>query len=87
MEKENALWHKVSEQEKEDIKKNAKKILDEFASKLEKIDVKEGHFENQDGLRDEGTGWETDPEFRDTMFANAPNAEGDSILAEKGGWK
>jgi len=82
-----SLWHRVSEQEKEEIKKNAKKIMDDFGAKLEKISVKEKHFESGEGLRDEGSGWETDAEFRSTMFSNAPNTEDDLILAEKGGWK
>ena len=84
---ETALWHKITEQEKEEIKKNAKKILDEFASRLEKIKVEEEHFVLDSGLREEGEPWFTDNEFRDTMFSNAPNVEDDFIVAEKGGWK
>jgi len=80
-------YHKVSEKEKEEIKKNAKKLLDTFASKLGKIKAKESHFENNSGLRQEGTGWDTDKEFRDLMFLNAPFVEDEFIVAEKGGWK
>ena len=71
----------------EEIKKEAKKIMDEFVSKLEKIDVKEVLYEFGDGLREEGGGWETDSDFRDLMFLNAPFVEDDFIVAEKGGWK
>ena len=84
---ENFIWHKVSEEEKEEIRKNAKKIMDEFAVKLEKIKVKEEHFSAGDGMRDEGSGWETDKEFRDTIFCNAPDVDVDFFVAEKGGWK
>ena len=84
---ESALWHKVSEQEKEEIKKQAKKILDDFASKLEKIEVKEELYENQSGSRDEGMPWQTDAEFANTMIANAPLVDNNEIIAEKGAWK
>jgi len=83
----NFLFHKVSEKEKEEIKKQAKKLLDEFAGKLEKIKTKEGHFENGEGLREEGDGWNTDSDFRDLMLLNAPFVEDDFLVAEKGGWK
>jgi hypothetical protein len=83
----NALWHKVTEQEKEEIRKNAKKILDEFASKLEKIKTEEELYEVGEGIREEGSPWKTDQEFRDITFANANLVEDDSIVAEKGAWK
>ena len=34
------LFHKVSEKEKEEIKKQAKSIMDKFSEKLSKIDKK-----------------------------------------------
>ena len=82
-----ALWHEVSEEEKEEIRKDSKKLLNEFASKLEKIKAPEGHFANESGTREEGTGWKTDEEFRSTTFANAPFVEDNAIVAERGGWK
>jgi hypothetical protein len=82
-----ALWHKVTEQEKEDIKKQAKSIMDDFAKKLEKIQVKESHLENGEGMRDKGKPWQTDGVFRDIFFANSPLVEDESIVAEKGAWK
>ena len=83
----NFLFHKVSEKEKKEIKKQAKSLLDEFSKKLEKIKTKEAHFSNKDGLRDEGDGWKTDEEFRSTMLTNAPFVEDDFLVAEKGEWK
>ncbi len=83
----NFIWHKVSEKEKEDIKKDAKKLLEDFAKKLEKIKTEEGHFSKCSGMRIEGSGWKTEEDFKDTMFDNAPMVEDDLILAEKGGWK
>jgi len=83
---ESFLFHKVSEKEKEQIEKQAKKLLKDFAGKLEKIKAKEEHFENSDGLREEGDGWETNKDFRDLMLLNAPFVEDDFVVAEKRGW-
>lgn len=85
--KSNSLWHKVTDKEKKEIEKDAKKLLNKFTSKLSKIKAKEEHFENNSGTREEGEGWNTDPEFRNTTLANAPFVEDDAIVAEKGGWK
>lgn len=83
----NFTYHKVTEKEKEKIKRDSKKLLNEFASKLDKIKAPEGHFENGTGARDEGEGWNTDEEFKSTMLSNAPFVEDDAIVAEKGAWK
>jgi hypothetical protein len=80
-------WHKVSEEEKKKIQKEAKNLLDEFALKIKKIETKESHFENNSGFREEGNSWNTNPEFKDIIFLNAPFIEDDSIVAEKGEWK
>jgi hypothetical protein len=80
-------WHEVTEKEKEEIRKDSKKLLNEFASKLSSIKAKEGHFENESGSRDEGDGWKTDEEFQSTTLSNAPFAEDGVIVAEKGAWK
>lgn len=87
MPKDNFTYHKVSEKEKKDIKTQAKKLLDEFASKLEKVKVKESHFKSDTGMREEGDGWDTNQEFRDITLANAPFVDDDFIVSEKGGWK
>ena len=85
--KSNFIYHKISDIEKQEIKKQAKKLLDEFASKIEKIKAPERHFESGEGVREEGDGWDSDSEFHDLMFLNAPFVEDDFIVAEKGGWK
>ncbi len=82
-----ALWHEVTEKEKQQIKQDSKKLLKEFASKLSKIKAPEGHHENKTGTREEGSGWKTDEEFRSTTFANAPFVEDNFLVAEKGAWK
>jgi len=80
-------YHKVSEKEREQIKKDSKKLLDTFAKKLETIKAKESHFSNSSGTRQEGEGWNTDQDFHDLTLLNAPFVEDDFLVAEKGGWK
>ena len=80
-------WHAVTEQEKEEIKKDAKKLLDEFSSKLDKIKTSEAELDSKENLRIEGTGWKTDEDFQELMLNNAPMSEEGFIIAEKGGWK
>lgn len=82
-------WRKISDKEREEIKKQAKGIMDSFAKKLEKVEkeiknidvgVERDKFE-----RDEGSGacQEID---KDIMFENAPKKNKDFIIAEKKGW-
>jgi hypothetical protein len=87
MNKSNFTYHKITKKEKQQIQKDSKKLLNEFASKLSKIKTPEKHFENTTHTREEGDGWKTDPEFQDTTFSNAPFVEDKSIIAEKGSWK
>ena len=56
------LWHKVSEKEKEEIKNQAKAIMDSFSKKLERINKKteEPIIEREKGERQEGQGKEPD---------------------------
>ena len=90
MAKSDFTYHKVSDSEKEQIRKQTKKLMDEFSSKLDKIKTKESHFASsteKTGMRQQGTPWKTDPTFHDLMLLNAPLVEDDFIVAEKGGWK
>lgn len=81
------LWHKVSEQEKEKIKQEAKNIMDSFAQSLAKApEIKEKLVERKESTRQEKEGKEAKPGFRRIMFENAPEKEGDCIKAEKGAW-
>lgn len=83
----NFIWHEVSEKEKEKIRKDSRKLMDDFGSKLKSIKTSDKHFENQGGTREEGDPWKTDSEFRDLFLLNAPFADEDFVFAEKGGWK
>lgn len=81
------LWHKVSEREKEDIKKQAKRIMDSFSKKLSKVrDIPEPVIEREECERIEENGkcLELDKKI---MFENAPKKSKDFIIAEKKTWK
>ena len=82
------LFHKVSEKEKQEIKKQAKSIMDDFSRRLSKIDQKiaEPLIEREEGEREESGAVEGDEEFRKVMFENAPSKNEDFIIAEKKGW-
>jgi len=82
------LFHKVSESEKEKIKKEAKEIMDSFSKKLSKIDkkMKEPFIERPNGERQEGEGIEGDKDFKKRMFSNAPEKNDDFIIAERKKW-
>jgi len=85
---ESFLWKKVSEKEKRDIKKEAKKIMDSFSKSLEKIDSEdiETGVLRQEQMRKETKPANPDKEFRDKILKNASNKNNDSIIAEKGSW-
>lgn len=85
--KEKSLWHEVTNKEKEDIKKDVRHLLNEFASKLERTKYPKLNPKKAGELRSEGSGWKTDQDFRDLMFLNAPFVEDNLIIAEKGKWK
>ncbi len=82
---DNFLWHKVSEKEKEDIKKQAKGIMDSFSKKLSKVkDIPEPIIERKECERPEG-GKPIEMD-REIMFENAPQKNKDFIIAEKKKW-
>jgi len=81
------LWHKVSDKEKEEIKKQAKTILDSFSFKLSKLNYNNKKIEivREKGQREEGN--KTKENFsRRIMFENAPHKKGDFIVAETKKW-
>ena len=83
------LFHEVSEEEKEKIKEQAKRIIDDFSKKLSRIDkdMKEPVIERKEFERQEGKN-KTDESFsRKIMFKNATDKNDDFIVAEKGEWK
>jgi Asp-tRNA(Asn)/Glu-tRNA(Gln) amidotransferase C subunit len=81
------LFHKISEKEKQEIKDQAKKIMDSFSKKLSQIkeNIAEPLIERENGERNEGETPQNKID-RDIMFQNAPTKNKDFIIAEKGGW-
>lgn len=80
------LWRKVSDKEKEKIRKEAKRIIDSFAKKLEKVkgELKGAHFERKESEREEGG---NPRDFsKEIMFDNAPKKNKGFIIGEKGEW-
>lgn len=82
------LWHSVSEEEKKEIKKEAKRIMDSFSRKLGRIDsknLKEKVIEREECEREEGNGKCSEID-RKIMFENAPSKNDDFIIAERKKW-
>ena len=78
----------ITEEEKEEIRNEAKKILDNFASALENVKVKREKVKKHiGGYRKEKEGEKCDDDFHDRMFENAPSKEGDCIIAERKKWQ
>jgi len=82
------LWHRVSEKEKEEIKKQAREIMDSFEKELKRVESEkiELGVKRKNQLRDE-IRTENDPDFRKRFFDNAQNKDADFIKAERGKWK
>lgn len=77
----------ISDKEREEIRLQAKGILDNFAASLEKVKIKKEKIKKPyGGYRKEGIGQKGNEDFRERMFANAPSKEGDCIIAEKKKW-
>ncbi len=77
----------MDEKKREEIQNEAKKILAGFSKALEGVKFKEKALkERVGGFRQEGAGEQGNKDFRDRMFANAPEKEGDYIIAEKKKW-
>ncbi|MEK6824317.1 MAG: hypothetical protein AABY02_00525 [Nanoarchaeota archaeon] len=77
----------VSEAQEEAIRREALEILDKFAKSLDKVKVSDTREHvNGAGTRNEEEGLKGNEDFRERMFANAPNKSKDCIVAEKGAW-
>ena len=77
----------ISEKKREEIKKEAKQILDKFSKSLSGVKFKEKDLKKEiGGYREEGEGGVCDSEFRESVFENAPQKRDDCIIAEKKKW-
>lgn len=73
--------------DKEEIKNEAKHIMDNFMLALSDIDIEEDFvLERENCYREEGLGDEFDEDFKQRFLANAKRTSGDAVLANKGDW-
>lgn len=71
----------------EDVKREAKEIMDNFMIALKDIDVEEEFVLNRDSCyREEGVGDEADSDFQNRFLSNAKKTDGSAIVANKGDW-
>jgi hypothetical protein len=85
------LWHRISEKEKEEIKKQVKTNLDSFSKKLSEIkkEFQESFIIREESYRfekEENENLEGKEQFKRLILKNAPNKNEDSIIAEKKKW-
>jgi Asp-tRNA(Asn)/Glu-tRNA(Gln) amidotransferase C subunit len=80
------LFRKLSDKDREDVKKQVDSILDSFSKKLSqiKINVNESFIERDEFERAEGG--KAEELSREIMFENAPDKNKDFIVGEKGKW-
>lgn len=77
----------MDNEKREDIKKEAKAILDKFSAALGRVKVKgKKTGKGAGGYRNEEDGKAGDSDFRERMFENAPSKDRDCIVAEKKTW-
>lgn len=77
----------LTEEQKEKVRGEAREILGKFGKSLKEVKMTEEGFKKKaGGYRSEGQGLESDGDFRKRMFDNAPEKEGDCLIAEKKKW-
>ena len=71
----------------EEIKKDAKRIMDNFMEEMKDIQIEsEFILEREKCLREEGKGTEPDEDFKQRFLSNAKKTSGEAVLANKGDW-
>lgn len=72
------------------IKKQAKQILDKFASALAKVEkeAKEDFYVDREEFeRSESDGKECEKDFKKRFLENAPEHDDDFVIGERGKWE
>ena len=72
------------------IRKQAKQILDKFANALAKVKTKgkeDFYVDRKEFERKEGEGKKCDSGFKKMFLKNAPEHDDDFIITERGKWK
>ena len=82
-----SLRNKIKKMNEEEIIKEAKGIMDNFMTALDKAEVKNKEFgSNRDVNLREPSESEYGQEFKEAFLKNAPNKNQDFIIAEKKSW-
>jgi len=78
----------LTEKKRTEIQKQAKNILDSFASSLNKAKIKKSNKKSKElsGFREEGNGKKGNEEFRKLFLSNASSKDENSIIAESKKW-
>jgi hypothetical protein len=76
----------MDEAKKEELKKEARKLMDDFAKALETVKLKQRKGKSELGGFREKAEMKSDSKFRERMFENAPTKNNDFIVAEKKKW-
>ena len=81
------LWRRVTPEEQEKIREEAKHIMHEFGKSIDEISegLEELSVKREEHIREEKRA-ATEVSFRKIFFENAPH-EKDFVKAEKGAWK
>lgn len=82
------LFKKLSDKDKEEVRKQVDSILDSFSDKLSQLkeEVGESFIERDEFERKENEKEKTCEIDREIMFENAPDKNKDFIIGEKGKW-
>ncbi len=70
----------------EEIKKQAKQIMDSFVKALDKVNIEEKFGAERKQFVREKLTKEEDQQFKEKMLKNAPKTKGHYIVAEKKSW-
>lgn len=77
----------MNPQKHDEIREQAKQLMKKFAASLQKVKFKKKEKkEKVGGFREEGEGKIANEDFRKRFFDNAPEKDGDFIVAEKKEW-
>lgn len=72
---------------KDEVRFEVKKLLEKFGAKLKDVKTSSaGGTSKGESVRVEHEGLAANKEFRTIMLKNAPRADEDSIIVEKGTW-
>ena len=76
----------MDDKQKENLRQEARKLMDDFAKTLESVKLKEKKGKTELGGFREKSEMKADTGFKKRMFENAPVKNDDYLIAEKKKW-